>query len=267
MKNFYKDKWVWITGASSGIGREIAKQVANSGAKVLLASRNTTELENLSKEWKLEKGRFQVIKLDLEDYKSLEKITEDTIRTIGVPDVLIHNGGISQRSLTKETDLKTVEKLIFTNFLGSVAITLAILKNLPSKKKLSLGVISSVAGRIGTPLRCGYSASKFALAGFYQALRAESEKDGIHVSMVYPGWIKTDISKNAVQGDGTATGIVDSIIEKGISVEKCATTILSGMATGKREILIAGRRERFGLFLQKYFPSLFFKKIQKAKVR
>lgn len=266
MKDYYKDKWVWITGASSGIGRELAIQASARGAKLLLASRRVTELESLQRQLDPDGNRSRVLELDLADYHAVGKKIATVADEIGAPDVLLQNGGISQRSLTRDTVLTTYETLMNVNFMGSVAITLELLPRVQGRA-LQIGVVSSVAGKIGTPMRSGYSASKFAVVGFYHSLRAEMEKQGIRVSMIYPGWINTDVSRNALTGDGSPTGQMDAVIEQGIPVEKCAKRILDGMARGEREILIAGSRERFGLFLQKWMPNVFFKMIQNARVQ
>ncbi|TGL69583.1 SDR family NAD(P)-dependent oxidoreductase [Leptospira levettii] len=265
MNEFYRDEWVWITGASSGIGKELVKQASAQNAKLLLASRKTKDLEQITKELGLEKGRYAIEKLDLENYKQVSIFTKRCLKKYGVPKVVIHNGGISQRSYTRETNLTTIEKIMNTNFYGAVELTRAILTEV--KKPIHFAVISSVAGKMGSPLRSAYSASKFALVGFFHSLRAEEEKSGLFVTMVYPGFIQTNISKNALQGDGSSTGKMDSVIESGLPVQLCAHRILHAVANKQREVVIAGIKEKFGLFLQTIFPSLFFKMIQNVKVR
>lgn len=267
MKEFYQDEWVWITGASSGIGKELVKQAYADNAKVLLASRKTKDLEQIASEMGLEKGRYAVEKLDLENYKQISAFTKRYLKKYGIPKVVIHNGGISQRSLTKETSLATIEKIMNTNFYGAVELTRTMLPDILNQKPVHFAVISSVAGKIGSPLRSAYSASKFALVGFFHALRAEEEKSGIFVTMVYPGFIQTNISKNALLGDGSSTGKMDSVIESGLPVQLCAHRILHAVANKQREVVVAGMKEKFGLFLQTFIPSLFFKMIQSVKVR
>ncbi|TGL88751.1 SDR family NAD(P)-dependent oxidoreductase [Leptospira congkakensis] len=267
MSEFYQDEWVWITGASSGIGKELVSQAYKQNAKVLLASRKTKTLEALAKELQLEKGRYAVEKLDLEDYQSTATFAKRCLQKYGIPKVVIHNGGISQRSLTKETNLVTLEKIMNTNFYGAAEMTRAMLPQIVGKKEVHFAVISSVAGKLGSPLRSAYSASKFALVGFFHCLRSEEERNGIYVTMVYPGFIQTNISKNALTGDGKTTGTMDSVIAAGLPVQLCAHRILHAVANKQREVVISGIKEKFGLFLQAIFPSLFFKMIQKAKVR
>ncbi|ABZ95149.1 Short chain dehydrogenase [Leptospira biflexa serovar Patoc strain 'Patoc 1 (Ames)'] len=267
MNEFYQDEWVWITGASSGIGKELVKQAYAQKAKILLASRKTKDLERIAKEIGLEKGRYAVEKLDLENYQQCSEFAKRCLKKYGIPKVVIHNGGISQRSLTKETNLATLEKIMNTNFFGAAELTRAMLPEILGKKSVHFAVISSVAGKIGSPLRSAYSASKFALVGFFHVLRAEEEKSGIFVTMVYPGFIQTNISMNALQGDGSSTGTMDSVIESGLPVQLCAHRILHAVANKQREVVIAGIKEKFGLFLQTFMPSLFFKMIQKVKVR
>lgn len=267
MDQFFNNEWIWITGASSGIGKQLSFDLYNRGAKILLASRNISELQNIASEYNFDPKRFAIQSLDLEDYESIDTLVTRWTENYGLPKVVIHNGGISQRSFVIDTKLETIKKLIDVNFMGAAAITLSLLPKILGKKQVRFVVISSVAGKIGSPLRSGYSASKFALVGFFHSLRAENEKKGISVTMVYPGFIKTNISKHALLGDGSKNDKMDEVIENGISVEECSKRILDSVQSGKREVVIAGHRERLGLFLQKYCPALFFKMIQKAKVQ
>ncbi|TGK22975.1 SDR family oxidoreductase [Leptospira stimsonii] len=265
-ETFYKDKVVWITGASSGIGEELAKEAAKRGAKIVLSARRPKELERVKKECGLTKANSLVLPLDLEDYKKLKNVPKTVIDQFGRIDVLINNGGISQRSYTYETTIDTYEKLMDVNYFGNIALSLAVLPIMRKQKSGVISSISSVAGLFGVPLRSGYSASKAALTGFYEALRAENGKEGVKVTLVYPGFIKTQISNNALKGDGTKQGKMDSIIEQGISADECARKILDAIADGKNEIVIAGFRESFATFLHKFFPGFFAKSIANAKV-
>ncbi|EMY77167.1 KR domain protein [Leptospira weilii serovar Ranarum str. ICFT] len=263
---FYKDKVVWITGASSGIGEELVKEAARRGAKIVLSARRSKELERVKKECGLTETNSLVLPLDLEDYKKLKNLPKKATDQFQKIDVLINNGGISQRSYTYETSLDTYEKLMNVNYFGNIALSLAVLPILRKQKSGVIASISSVAGLFGVPLRSGYSATKAALTGFYEVLRAENATEGVRVTLIYPGFVRTQISNNALQGDGSKQGKMDSVIENGIAADECARRILDAIAEGKNEVIIAGPRERFGVFLHKFFPGIFAKFIAKTKV-
>ncbi len=261
-----KGKTVWITGASSGIGRALSLEAARLGANLVLSARNTAELKKLQAEAKLTAATSLIIPLDLKKYKQFGKAVAAVTKKFGAVDILINNGGISQRSLGHETKIEVYEEIMAVNFFGNIALTLAVLPAMRARKSGTIATISSVAGKIGTPLRTGYSASKFANNGFYDALRAENYKENIQVTIVMPGFVKTNVSRNALTAEGKKQGKSDGAIEAGISAEECARRAWSAILAGKNEIYIAGRRERFAMFLQKFFPGLLAKMIRKAKV-
>ncbi|MEI1280599.1 SDR family oxidoreductase [Leptospira venezuelensis] len=264
--SFFKDKVVWITGASSGIGEALAAELKGTGAKLILSARRTQELLRVrdAQGWKEEDS--MILPLDLENYDSLKQFPEEVIRKFGKIDVLINNGGISQRSLAHETLISTYRSLMNINFFGNIAITLATLPYFRKEKKGYIVSISSIAGKFGVPFRTGYSASKFALSGFYEGLRAENSGDNLKVLLVYPGFIKTKISENAFSGDGSKHGILDPGIQRGIEVEECAKRILDAIVSGEQEIIIASIKERFGIFLHKFFPKFFSLFLTRARV-
>ncbi|XDD50984.1 SDR family oxidoreductase [Leptospira sp. WS92.C1] len=263
---YYKNKVVWITGASSGIGEELVKEAAKRGAKIVLSARRIKELERVKKECGLTKTNSLILPLDLEDYKRLKNAPKKVTDQFQSIDILINNGGISQRSYTYETSIQTYEKLMDVNYFGNIALSLAVLPIFRKQKNGVIASVSSVAGLFGVPLRSGYSATKAALTGFYESLRAENASEGIKVTLVYPGFIKTQISNNALKGDGSQQGKMDHAIEKGIAPDECARKILDAIAENKNEIVIAGFKERFGIFLHTFFPGIFAKSIAKIKV-
>ncbi|EPG72417.1 KR domain protein [Leptospira fainei serovar Hurstbridge str. BUT 6] len=266
MNSFYKDKVVWITGASSGIGEAIVQELSSQGAKIVLSARREKELKRVKTENKLTDSNCLILPLDLENYNSLNKFPSKVIKKFGRIDVLINNGGISQRSLAHETSVKTYESLMNVNYFGNIALTLAVLPLMRERSTGWISSISSVAGLFGVPLRTGYSATKAALTGFYEALRAENTDAKIKVTLVYPGFVKTQISNNALKGDGKKQGKMDHVISNGIDPNECARRILNAIAGEKLEVIIAGPRENFGVWLHKFFPTLFARFIAKAKV-
>lgn len=259
-------KTVWITGASSGIGRALALQAAHAGAKLILSARNTVELKKLQQEAGLNASNSLILPLDLKKYNQFAKPVAVALKKFGAVDILINNGGISQRSLAHETQLRVYEEIMAVNYFGNIALTLAVLPGMRARKSGVIVTISSVAGKIGTPLRTGYSASKFATNGFYDALRAENYRENIQVTVVMPGFVRTNVSRNALTAEGKKKGTSDSAIEAGIPADECARRAWAAILGGKNEVYIAGPRERLAVILSKLWPGLLARMIRKAKV-
>jgi dehydrogenase/reductase SDR family member 7B len=261
----YKDKIVWITGASSGIGKALVKKFYQEGAKVILSSRKEESLKQVAEEFQLNPSRYKILPLDLEKLTELNQKTADAIECFGVVDLCIHNGGISQRSLVEETEFSVDERLIQINYLSYVAITKALLPSMIKNGSGQFIVISSLVGKFGTPMRSGYSASKHALHGFFDSLRAELYSKNIKVLIVCPGFIKTNVSINAFTGDGSSQGKMDDAQENGMSVEKFSSVLLKALENNKEEISIGGK-EKMGVLIKRFFPRVFSKMIRNAKV-
>lgn len=264
--SFYTDKVIWVTGASSGIGLAFVEYVNKVGAKVILSSRKVSELEKVKAKLTHPQNAF-VLPLDLEQYENFEEIAEKAMKAFGQIDILINNGGLSQRSNVLETEMSVVERLMKVNFLGTVALTKAILPHFVKNQSGQIVVISSVVGKFGTPKRSSYSGSKHALHGFFDALRAEVYKDNIKVTLVCPGYVATNISKNALTADGTAQNKMDTATADGIDPIVFAARMASAIEQKKEEVYIAGAKEKFGLFMKRFFPSLFNKLVRKMAVR
>lgn len=259
-------KTVWITGASSGIGKALVAEAARHGANVVLSARDKAALVQVAKDSGLTPANSLILPLDLSRYKKFDAEVKTVLKKFSKIDFLINNGGISQRSLAAETRIQVYEEIMAVNYFGNISLTLAVLPSMRSRRSGSIATISSVAGKFGTPYRSGYSASKFALSGFYEALRAENFKENIQVSIVYPGFVKTNVSLNARTGSGKKQGTMDTGQSVGISAEECAQRALAGIVRGKNEIYIAGPKERFAVLLHRFFPGLFARVIRKAKV-
>lgn len=266
MKNF-NGKVVWITGASSGIGEALASQFSKLGAKLILSSRRIEALENVALKCELSEENKLILPIDLSEYKDYQPTVNKVIEKFGKIDILINNGGISQRSRFEETDLHVFKKVVDVNFMGTVALTKAVLPVMKKHKSGHIVAISSVVGKFGTPLRTAYSASKHALQGFFDALRAEVYADGIKVTLVCPGYVKTNISLNAVMGDGSKQGKMDAGQASGISPEDCAKSIIKAIQQNKREIYPAGLKELSGVYMKRFFPGIFSKMVRKINVR
>lgn len=259
------NKVIWVTGASSGIGKALAIALSTKNVKLVLSSRNIEALEsvkNLCKEPK----NVHIIPLDLEDYNSLKEKANLAINAFGHVDILVNNGGVSQRSLAHETQIAVDKRIMDINYIGTVALTKAILPHFIANKKGHFVVTTSIVGKIGTPLRSSYAASKHALHGFFDSLRAENHKNNIVVSLICPGFIKTNVSKNALTGNGTALGKMDVATGKGMSAERCATLIIKAIEKQKAEVYIAGAKEKMGVYVKRFFPKLFAVLIRKLSV-
>ena len=265
--SYFKGKKIWITGGSAGIGRALAIAFAEKGAELILSSRKTDALEDVKQACGLS-ADVQVLKLDLEDHEGLEDIFVKNKALLSDVDILINNGGISQRSEVSETDFKVYKKLMDINFLGAVQLSRLLLPYFLKRGKGHFVAISSVAGKFGVPYRSGYSASKMALHGFFDALRAEVSKTDIKVTIICPGFVRTDISKNAITGDGKAYKKMDEAQEKGMDVDVLAQEILNAIQKHKAEAYFGGFREtKLAIFVSKLFPKRFRKIIAKAKVK
>lgn len=264
MKRF-QDKVVWITGASSGIGEALVAEFALEGASIILSSRRVDELQRVQKKY-CSQVASEIIPLDLEKTENYPDLVDKIIKKFGKIDIVIHNGGVSQRSLVRDTQFFVFEKIQKINYLGTVALTLATLPIFRKQKFGTYVVVTSIVGKIGTPLRSGYAASKHALHGFFESLRAEEYESNLHILMVLPGYIKTNVSIHALTGDGSPQGTMDDAQAHGIDSFKCAKKIINAIYSKKDEIIIAGFKERLALFLNRFFPSLLRKALRKAKV-
>lgn len=266
MNSFYKDKVIWITGASSGIGEALVKRLSETGAKIVLSARRGEELERVKRENGLTDSNSLCLPLDLSDSENLKRFPNHVIEKFGRIDILINNGGVSQRSLAHETDLETYRTIMDVNFFGTIALTLAVLPYFRERRSGHIVSVSSVAGKFGVPYRTGYSSAKAALTGFFEALRAENTSGGIRVTLVYPGFIRTKISENALNGQGKSFGLPNLKTKATISAEECAQRILKAIQNEKLEVQIAGPKESFAVAFHKYFPTLFSKFLSKANV-
>ena len=262
----YNDKVVWITGASSGIGEALALRFAKAGAKLVLSARRETELQRVKGQTGLANDRVFVLPLDLLDYNSMPGKTQAVLDHFGRIDVLINNGGISQRSLVNETELSVYQRLMDVNFIGTVALTKAVLPVFLKQGKGQFGVITSLMGKFASPLRSGYAGAKHALHGFFDALRMEYEDQGVKVTLLCPGFIKTNISLNALTADGSAQQKMDEKQAQGMTAEDCAEQIFRAMEKEKMEAYIGGK-ETFAVYLKRFFPGWLHRVVKRAAVR
>jgi short-subunit dehydrogenase len=257
----FKNKIVWITGASSGIGEAIARQVAQQGGKLVLSARSEEKLNTLKNALPYPDEHL-VLCLDLEDSSNFEALAKSVVDKFGRIDYLFNNGGMSQRSEVHETALDIDRRIMEINYFGNIALTKAVLPYFREQKSGHFVVISSIAGKFGFFLRSAYSASKHALHGFYESLLLEEEKNNIYVTIACPGKINTNISVNAIGKEGQAHGVMDHNQATGMSAEECASQLISAVEKRKIEILI-GNKEIKAVTLKRFLPKLFWKVIRK----
>jgi len=263
--SFYQDKVIWITGASSGIGKSYAEYVNKLGAKVILSARRTEVLEEVRLGLNFP-DNAQTLTLDLEDYSEISKKVDVATKLFGRVDILVNNGGLSQRSNVIDTEMSVVEKLMKVNFLGTVALTKAILPHMLKNQSGQIVTVSSMVGKFGTPRRSSYAATKHALHGFMDSLRAEVYDHGLRVTMICPGYVNTNISKNALTADGSAQNKMDNATAAGIDPIVFADRMAHAVAAQKEEVYIAGLKEKFGLFMKRFFPRIFNRLVRKMSV-
>lgn len=262
-----RDKVIWLTGASSGIGEALAYALAAQGARLILSARRKQELERVKGNCvSAAQPYISILPLDLSEGETLQLSTDAAIQLFGHVDILINNGGISQRSLVADTALAVDRRLMEVNYFGAAALTKYLLPHFVERKGGHFVTITSVTGKFGTPYRSGYAASKHALHGFFDALRAEHYKDNVRVTMVCPGFVHTPITLAALTGDGTPLQKMDEAQYKGMPVEKCARRIVKAIEKEKQEVYIGGR-EVLAVYVKRFFPSLFSRIIRNVAVR
>lgn len=257
MKKF-ENKVVWITGASSGIGEATAYQFAKEGAKLILSARREDELLRVKQNTGLPSHQVFILPIDIENIEKISEKAKQAIEHFGKIDVLFNNAGISQRGSVLDTDISVYQKIFNLNFFGVIALTKAVLPFMKQQKSGQIAVTSSVSGKLATPMRSGYCASKHALHGFFDALRSEIYQDNISVTLICPGYIHTNISYNAVAADGSKFGKMDENQANGMSPEECASRIVEAIYKKRDEVYMGGK-EVLGVYLKRFFPRILSK--------
>lgn len=261
----WKGKTVWITGASSGIGKALALEFSKKGARLLLSGRRKEALEAVQKECAKAES-VDLLEFDLADHKNAPLWARAALDKLGSIDLLINNAGISQRSLIADTTMEVVERLMQVNYLGTVALTTALLPHWLERKSGQVAVVTSLMGRFGSPYRSGYCGAKHALHGFFDVLRMEHEKDGLQVTILAPGFVQTSIARNALVGDGSAQNAQDKATANGLRPEVCAKRMRKAIESKKHEAYF-GKKEVMGIYLKRFFPRLLHKRVMNAQVR
>ena len=257
----FHNKVVWITGASSGIGEALAYAFAAEGALLVLSARREEELQRVAKAC----VNAYVLPFDMLSLSEHADRVQDVIQTYGRIDYLVLNAGVSQRSFVKDTEFEVYRRLFEVNFFSIVSLTQAVLPVFTAQKSGVFVPIASVAGRISTPRRAAYGATKHALIGFFDSVRAEVFNDGIRVTTILPGYIKTNISLHAMNEKGEAYGKMDPNQAKGLDPHFTAQKILQAVLAEKNEFFVGGFLEGFGLFVKRFFPSIMPFMLRKIK--
>lgn len=247
---------IWITGASSGIGEACAYRYAAEGARIILTSSSAERLDAVARRCR-ELGAENVVVLpyDLTCLDDIDTFTDRAWESSGGIDIVMLNAGISQRTNVEDTSMEMIRKIMEINYFAPVAIAKRLLPKMIERGGGKFAVTTSIAGRFGFPLRCGYSSSKFALYGFFETLQAEYYDKGIRVTIVCPGRVCTNISKYALDKGGKPHGVMDPGQANGMSAQRAAQIITKAIAKEKREVLV-GRKELIMVYIKRFFPRL-----------
>jgi short-subunit dehydrogenase len=262
-----EDKVFWITGGSSGIGAGLVYELAQRNIKMIISSRRAESLEQVRSACPAAaQANIKILTLDLSRPELLHDKATEALAIFGRVDILVHSGGISQRSMVVDTDIEVYRQLMEVDFFSTVILTKAILPAMIQNGYGHIVPISSLVGKFGSPYRSGYAAAKHALHGFYDSLRAENYKKNIWVTIITPGFVHTNVSINALTQDGSKLNKMDEAQQKGMSPATCARKIIKAVEQRKNEALMGGK-ETLAVYLQRFLPNVFARIIRTVKVR
>lgn len=261
-----QDKVVWITGASSGLGKALAQECALQGAHVVLTARRFEELENV-RVGLLKPEQHLSIAADITDENQVRHAYEQVLQRKGRIDWLINNAGLSQRALITETTMQTERAIMELDYFSQVFLTKTALPSFLQQKSGRIVFVSSVAGLLGTQYRASYSAAKAAIHLWANSLRAEVAEQGVDVSVIFPGFVKTNVSINALNGEGKAQGYDNEATANGLEADEFAKITVNALLKGEEYIVVGGRKEVLGTWVSRLSPSTLYKMIRKMKVK
>lgn len=259
MSSFFQDKVVAITGGTDGIGRALIDALVPLGAKIATCGRNHDKLYNLQMQYS--NVLLHAVVCDVSKESDCKDFIDSTIETFGAIDILINNAGISMRALVKDADVEVIRKVMDVNFFGAVYCTKFALPSIIARKGTIAGV-SSIAGYRGLPGRSGYSASKFALQGWLEALRTELLEEEVNVMWVCPGFTTSNIRNAALNEKGSVQGESKMDESKMMTAAECAYHILTAIERHKRSLMLTFTGMRT-VFMNRFFPSLADKMVHK----
>ncbi|AWL29523.1 SDR family NAD(P)-dependent oxidoreductase [Acinetobacter defluvii] len=261
-----ENKVVWITGASSGLGKALAKECALQGAHVVLSARRLDELENVRISL-LHPDRHISVAMDITHESQVRHAYEQVLKEKGRIDWLINNAGLSQRALIVDTTMQTERAIMEIDYFSQVFLTKTVLPTFLAQKSGRIAYVSSITGLLGTQYRASYSAAKAAIHMWANSLRAEVAQDGVNVSVIFPGFVKTNVSFNALNGEGKPQGHQDEAIENGLDAEAFAQQTVEALQKGEEFIVVGGRKEKLGVLVSRISPKILYKMIRKMKVK
>jgi short-subunit dehydrogenase len=258
----FQDKVAWVTGASSSIGEALAYELSARGASVILSGRRQDALAAVAGRLK---GPSLILPFEATDFDALPAIVDKATAWKGGVDFLINNAGVTQRSLALDTAFEVYRRLMEVDYFAPLRLTQLVLPHMVARRSGHLSVVTSRAGKVGSPLRTGYSAAKFACGGYFDSLRAEVEQAyGIGVSVILPGAIATPIALSALSGDGAPHGKADPMLDAGLPPKRAAEIILDGIAEGRREIPVGRDNELEMLRMRAVDPEPLFALLAKS---
>lgn len=261
----YSGKTVWITGASSGIGAELARLFAQEGARVLISSHEAEELEGVRKSLEPVSREVYTVVFNLGNPDEVKATAEKVLAEYGRVDVLMNNGGISTRAEAIETSIEMDRKIMEIDYFSGVILAKTLLPAMIENGYGHIGVTSSISGKFGWPLRSAYAAAKHALFGFYKSLWAENNQKGIRVTLFSPGRVRTNISYHALLKDGKEHGKMDPGLDKGITPATCARKMIRAMKRNRKDVLI-GSSELIMVWIHKYCKPLYHRMVNRVPV-
>lgn len=270
----FKDKVVWITGASEGIGEQLSYDLDRLGASLILSARREDKLQAVNDNLPSNPGKAFVLPLDLENLEQLPEKASIAVSHFGRIDYLVHNAALAIRDYAMSTGLAIDQKIMKINYFGSVVLTKQVLPQMLQRGSGHIVVLSSLSGKYGVPRTSSYAASKHALHGFYETLRSEIHDSGVLITIIVPGIIRTNITEHALMGDGKTSGRAETSFKEGYPLEKCAAQAIKAIRKGKEEVFIGGT-EGLTLWINRVSPWLLrrilrnhpLKAIRKLKAR
>ena len=261
--NYFNGKRVWVTGASSGIGKALVEALGEAGISTVASARRADRLAELAERYDC----VRALPLDITDFAAIDEMAMRAWDLLGGLDILINNAGASHRFLFAEAEREALQRIIDVNLAGPMHLTRAVVARMLAAGGGHLVTITSLATRIQTPQRTVYTAGKMGLHGLFDSLRGEVEPHGVAITLVVPGFVRTEISESAVTANGDAYGMTGDQHARGMPPDRCAQRILAGVAARRREFSVAVTPLlRYAAFVRRYLPWLYFKLIAKAKV-
>lgn len=264
--NSLENKVVWITGASSGLGKALARECALQGAQVILTARRYDELEAV-RVGLFKPEQHLSVAADITDESQVRHAYAEVLAQKGRIDWLINNAGLSQRALIQDTTMQTERAIMEIDYFSQVFLTKTVLPTFLQQKSGRIAYVSSVAGLLGTQYRASYSAAKAAIHMWANSLRAEVAEFGVGVSVIFPGFVKTNVSFNALNGEGKPQGHQDEAIENGLEADVFAEEVVKALMNEEEYIVVGGAKEKLGVWISRLSPALLYKMIRKMKVK